>query len=254
MHTYSPPAICERCGAKGLATLHFLCIECSRSQGRCPHCGGKVPPKSPEAKRETPPKEEAPKEIPNEAPKEPPKEQPKEPPKEPPKEEPKADAPRDPKRLAVDAVDLSGGERQSHSVIVFAAQSDRARLALEAHRSHKEKVTAELSVTKAGAGAGLYLVWGDFPEPPLKESDVRAAYDAKSGLIQVTLPQWPRYRPKEGIGMDWGVNRKRDWKFVAFRVRLDTLPAGDYSFEVQEIEAKDKEPRSLSSGQFTLAR
>ncbi len=248
MHSYTPPSTCERCGAKGLATTHRLCIECSRSESKCPHCLGKIPPP---AKAPAPPKAETP--PPKEEPprkEEPPKKP--EPPPAPP--EPKADVPRRSQDLIVEPVDLSDSERQNHSVLVFAAQADRARLALEAHRSRKEKVIAELPPAKAGAGAGLYLVWGHFPQPNITEKNLKAGFDAESGMIRVSLPPFSGHRPQGGIGMDWGVDRRRTWSFVGFRVKLEDLPAGDYAFEVLEVESKDAEPRKLSEGRFNLAR
>lgn len=248
MHSYIPPSTCDRCGAREIATSHRYCTKCSKLLGLCPHCGGMRPPSAetpaPPKAEKTPPKEEPPQK--EDPPKKP------EPPPAPP--EPKADAPRRSQDLAVEAVDLSGTERQNHSVIVFPAPSDRARLALEAHRSRKEKVIAELPPTKAGAGAGLYLVWGHFPQPNITEKNLKAAFDAKSGMIRVTLPPFSGHRPDGGIGMDWGVDKNKSWTFVGFRVKLDTLPAGTYSFEVMEVEPIGKNARVLSSGTFELKK
>jgi hypothetical protein len=167
---------------------------------------------------------------------------------------PKSEAPPPPREsgnLAVEPIDLSEpGKKQNHSVIVFAAKSDGARLALLAHRSHNEKTIAELPATKAG-DAGLYLVWGDMRGLDAKPKLPVATYDAKRNRILIRATPWEVVK-EPGIGMDWGVNRKATWEFIGFRVSLEGFPAGPVEFEV--VESDGDPARVLSKGSISLAR
>src|SRR5688572_31436728 len=157
MHEFSPPAWCENCGADGIAASHRLCRKCATAANACPHCRGKLPASTtPEAKREEPPPP-----MPPPAP--PP------PPPAPPQQDP-APAPKDPpnEELSVESVDLSRGERQNHGVIAFAAESEHAKAALTAHRTHKPDLIRLLPAPQACSDAGRYMICGHSPSanPP----------------------------------------------------------------------------------------
>jgi len=251
MHQYQPPATCLECGAGGCATLHVYCAGCAKKLGRCPHCGRVKRPKEPAAKKEPTPPDREPDPPPppprREKAPEPPPTVPPPPPKEP---EPKAEGKQDLKKLPIEEASLGVEARKSHSVIVFAADAGHAFSALETHRTHKQADIDKLPVPAAGNDPGLYLVWGDFPEPTLKPGDLKATYDEKARAIRVAVPPMPGRKRGKGIGMDWGVGKDLTWEFVGFRVKLTDLPAGDYSFEVVEVEGTQERP--LSAGKFTL--
>jgi hypothetical protein len=242
MHEYSPPAWCENCGADGIAASHRLCKKCATAANACPHCRGKLPaPATPESKREEPPPP-----PPSQPPPPPPPPAPPDPPPAP-KDQPKEE-------FSVAAVDLSQGERQNHSVIAFAAEAGHAKAALTAHRTHKADLINLLPVPKAGRDAGLYLIWGHYPAPNITEDRLKAEFDPETRRLKVTLPPFTGHKPDSGIGMDGGVDRDRSWKFVGFRVKLSTLPAGEYAFEVLEEDTGRRGPRTLAEGRFTLAK
>lgn len=154
-------------------------------------------------------------------------------------------------KLEVQYVELANPGRLCHGVIAFAADSYNAHEALKAHRSHKEEIIAKLHKTKASGDAGLYLVWGHYPQPSLKVGDLRAAYDPKTKRIRVILPPWSGTAPKDGIGLDWRKVDRSAWTFVGYRAKLSGLEAGVYDFEVIEVDGSKS--RSLASGTLTLA-
>ena len=159
------------------------------------------------------------------------------------------------KVLAVEPVDLSEPARKSHSLIVFAAEREKAKRALATHRTYKEADIAKLPAPRVGHDPGLFLVWGHCPEPKFTGLNVKAVFDGKSETIRVTLPPFPSRQGKDGgIGMDWVVDKDNSWPFVAFRVKLGTLPAGTYPFEVVEVGPLKKDSRVLSSGTFDLKK
>jgi len=247
MHAFGdPPDKCEKCEAKDVPISHHYCVACAESLGKCPHCGGKRPPRTPEGEREAPP----PTPAPPSAPPPPPVEK-----KAPPPPEPKAQQPKPDKALAVEPFDLSEPARKSHSLIVFAAEREKAKSALATHRTYKEADIAKLPAPRVGHDPGLFLVWGHCPEPKFTGLNVKAVFDGKSESILVKLPPFPsRPRKDGGIGMDWVVDKDNSWPFVAFRVKLGTLPAGTYPFEVMEVGPLKKDSQVLSSGKFDLMK
>jgi hypothetical protein len=206
------------------------------------------PPRAPSREEPSdPPPPRAPKEKPP-APQPPPPPPPQESAPPPPKSEEKG------VNLPVEAVDLGDPDRKTHSVIVFAAERDAARHALDTHRSHKEAEIEKLPTPRGGSAAALYLVWGYYPPPAPHERSVKAVLDGTTNRIRVTVPPLATGKPGDGIGMDWGIDKKRTFVFVGFRALLSALKAGDYTYEVVEEVPGKKAPRTLAEGTFTLTK
>ena len=250
MHSFAKSSTCDQCGAAGQAVGHRYCTKCAESLSKCQHCGGKVTPKQPAPRVEAPPPASDP---------EPPVKK-ADPPKaetpEPKAEAPKAELPAVKGEFKVEPVKFEYPHRNRHDVVVFAAAPDQAMRSLSAHRTKVAEDIKRLPPVKAGGDVGLYMIWGHYPNPTLKDGDLRATYDGKTSTIRVSLPKWSG-RPGEGIGMDWARQGKADWPFVGHRVRIDNLPAGDYNFEVLEVSPTpnpNKEPKVLSSGTISLVK
>jgi hypothetical protein len=242
MHQIDPKAKCLNCGVAGLPLTHFYCTECAADLQRCAHCGRRKPKPAPVPAE---PKEEP------RAPEPPPREKPPAPPPKAP--EPEKEAAAKMEKLVLAPVELTDPDRKSHGVVVFAADSEGAKAARDAHRDRKQDAIDRLHKTRAGRDAALYVIWGYHPKPNLKENLVQAEVDPETKRIRVTVPPWSGGKPAGGIGMDWRAGDRMNWAFVGFRADLSQLPAGDYSVEVLEVENKGGEPRELYKGTITLS-
>jgi len=220
MHTFgSPPFKCEKCGAKDVPASHHYCVACAESLGKCPHCGGKRQPPSPEAKREVPPA--------------------------PPPPPPVAEAPKAPfgdlkgDKLNFDTVKLKQVDPPDHALVAFVCVEKDFEALLAKHV--RKEGPGEPPPLKSTDELVLYTLWGRRLSSPFPE----ALLDRKARQVGVTV-MW------KGTGM---MKSAKFAPYAALGFKLGRLEPGEYTVGIWEAMPVDKDgPKLTGSIKFRVER